>query len=416
MPGIDTYPTLRVAIVGGGPGGLATAIALSKIRNVEVTLYEQAKLLREVGAGISVGQNTWNVLELLGVADRLSPGHPTLTVLNLNGKTGEELSRTEKQPPTKHIPIRTQRTELQKALLSHVPSGVIHLSKKLSHISDHGPGGVTLHFADSTTVTADLVVGADGIRSVVRDSAWTDYELKFTGTTIWRTLLPLKAVKDLDPRFETTAWWHSPTTHIYFSPVGEGLFEIAARAYQDPEVHGASKYSWGVPVENEVVEGNFGDYLPQIREVLRRVPQGAWREFAAFAGPELDSLTHWNNKIVLVGDASHALSGAFGSGAGFAMEDGWCLAQALKRTRNALSQALPLFNKIRLPYYSKMYAHLDQVAERKVLNLKKIENPGFDDRVRNKVIKTGGQDMEWIYGNDIGRVWEQSINAVAAAP
>lgn len=75
--------SLRVAIIGGGPGGLATAIALSKIPNVEVTVYEQAKVLREVGAGISIGQNTWNVLELLGVADTLTSGHPTLTVLNL---------------------------------------------------------------------------------------------------------------------------------------------------------------------------------------------------------------------------------------------------------------------------------------------------------------------------------------------
>lgn len=66
---------LKVAIVGGGPGGLATAIALSKVPNVEVKIYEQASVLREVGAGISIGQNTWNVLELLGVADTLTSGH-----------------------------------------------------------------------------------------------------------------------------------------------------------------------------------------------------------------------------------------------------------------------------------------------------------------------------------------------------
>lgn len=77
------YPLLSIAIVGAGPGGLAAAIALQQIPNVEVTIYEQAKVLREVGAGISIGQNTWNVLELLGVADDLTSGHPTLTVLNL---------------------------------------------------------------------------------------------------------------------------------------------------------------------------------------------------------------------------------------------------------------------------------------------------------------------------------------------
>lgn len=74
---------LKVAVVGGGPGGLATAIALGKIPNVEVTIYEQAKVLREIGAGISIGQNTWNVLELLEVADSVIGGHPTTTVLNL---------------------------------------------------------------------------------------------------------------------------------------------------------------------------------------------------------------------------------------------------------------------------------------------------------------------------------------------
>ena len=64
-------------------------------------------------------------------------------------------------------------------------------------------------------------------------------------------------MKDLDPRFETTGWWHTPTTHVYFSPVGEGLWEIAARAWHNPAIHSASKVSWGVPVANEHVESHF---------------------------------------------------------------------------------------------------------------------------------------------------------------
>jgi hypothetical protein len=83
---LTTQP-LRIAIVGGGPGGLATAIALQKIPNVDVALYEQASELREVGAGISIGANSWKVLELLGVADSVDTGHETWTVLNLYAPT-----------------------------------------------------------------------------------------------------------------------------------------------------------------------------------------------------------------------------------------------------------------------------------------------------------------------------------------
>ena len=74
---------LKVAVIGAGPGGLATAIALSKTPGVEVTVYEQASVLREVGAGISIGANSWRVLELLGVADSVTRGYETWTVVNM---------------------------------------------------------------------------------------------------------------------------------------------------------------------------------------------------------------------------------------------------------------------------------------------------------------------------------------------
>ena len=245
-------------------------------------------------------------------------------------------------------------------------------------------------------------------------------------------MLTWDEVKDLDPRFKTTAWWHTPTTHVYFSPVGEGLWEIAARAWHDPAVYSASKVSWGVPVDNAHVESHFvvsdmvtvdlqtltstQEYTPEIREALARVPQGGWREFAAFAGPELDTLTGWDDKVVLVGDSSHALSGAFGSGAGFAMEDGWILAQSLAHFENDLSRALPLFDQIRLAYYARMYAYLASEAARRAKNLQKIGNPSFDERVANKIISDGGTDLSWIYSNDIEAVWKRAVGELEAQP
>lgn len=143
------------------------------------------------------------------------------------------------------------------------------------------------------------------------------------------------------------------------------------------------------------------------------VTEGDWREFAAFSGPELSNLTAWDDKIVLVGDSSHALSGAFGSGAGFAMEDGYILAKALEYFRNDVHRALPLFDAIRLPYYSRMYEHLAGEAQKRTIKLKDLgEDASYDDQVRVKIIKGGGGDMSWIYQNNIGHVWRDAIDAL----
>jgi salicylate hydroxylase len=106
------------------------------------------------------------------------------------------------------------------------------------------------------------------------------------------------------------------------------------------------------------------EYDPRIQAVLRAVPEGSWREFAMVAGPCLAEITAWD-KVALIGDASHPLSGAFGSGAAFAMEDGWILARALEREflRNGngdidkattIKNALRIFQRVRGPYYERM--------------------------------------------------------------
>lgn len=158
------------------------------------------------------------------------------------------------------------------------------------------------------------------------------------------------------------------------------------------------------------------EYLPQIRQALSRVPPGGWREFAAFAGPEMDTLIAWENKVVLVGDSSHALSGAFGSGAGFAMEDGWILAQCLDRFGNDVNRALPLFDRFRLSYYARMYEHLASEAARRAMKLEGTRAPSFDERVASKIISDGGADMSWIYDNDIEAVWKRAVREHASQP
>jgi salicylate hydroxylase len=173
--------SISIAIIGGGPGGLGTAIALSALPFVSVTLYEQAPEPREVGAGLSIGRNAWNVLNLLGAAERVRGGKLG-TSWQRNGRTGEVVhtdashatpaeekkdeAKQEKEDP-RFASIRARRTRLQAALLDKVPDGTIQFGKKLAEIWDLGEGkGVKLRFQDGMETTADFVVGADGIRSV----------------------------------------------------------------------------------------------------------------------------------------------------------------------------------------------------------------------------------------------------------
>ncbi|EEA19988.1 conserved hypothetical protein [Talaromyces marneffei ATCC 18224] len=385
--------TLRVAIIGGGPGGLATAIALSALSNVQVhvTVYEKARELREIGAGLNIGYNSWRVLELLGARSEV------------NGHLIDE--------------VQQRRTQLQGALINQVPAGIIQLRKELVLIENVPEGGANLNFSDGTEAFADLVVGGDGIRSVVRQTAFPDHNIKFTGTTIWRTLVPRSFISHLTDIPTCTSWWHGTAGHVYFSPVDDPSeripenqdVEISARFLVDPETDTAKRWNWGVDTTNENVEAHFTNYDARVREALSHVPKGSWKEFSAFAGPRLNKLHAWN-KLVLIGDAS-----AFGSGAAFAMEDGWILARSIEYVfstlatkqssfskQNGLEEVLSIFDTIRSPYYARMYQHLDNM---------KAKFAGvvdtFEGRLQARIVAFSEGGLDWIYQNDIEQVWKE---------
>ncbi|KAL4959537.1 uncharacterized protein BDV14DRAFT_205612 [Aspergillus stella-maris] len=417
--------TLNVAIIGGGPGGLGAAIALSQVPFVNVTLYEKHPEPREAGAGISLSMNAWKVLDLLGASDGVKGGSKTNTH-HRNAYSGAILSVTtnpENSQGHARGAIRARRTRLQTALLSKVPDVIIQFSKRLvllEHVGREkgdGSSGIRLVFEDQTQAIADLVIGADGIHSVVRKTLFPTHELHFTGNTAFRVLVPRARLleRGLEDITNTTSWWWGKTGHLYFSDVDdlkeieEGgtnstpLFEITVRSYNEPDTPGT--VPWGIPASNEK------EYDHRICDAVDTVQEGQWKEFATFAGPRLERITGWG-RVALIGDASHPLSGAFGSGATFAMEDGWILARALEyvysldSSGEAIQRALEMFEEIRAPYYDRMYTHLDE--SRQQMQRFQAENPNadFDIILRNKIDTFLYGDKDFIYKNDIQRVWE----------
>ncbi|CAI7616788.1 unnamed protein product [Penicillium pancosmium] len=402
-----------VAIIGGGPGGLGTAIALSELPFLDVTLYEKHSESREAGAGLSLSSNAWRILDLLGASRGVKGGSKSNTHQR-NAYTGKVLSVVE-HPENSAVDqrgaIRARRTQLQQALLAQVPEGIIKYSKKLVHLDDLPNEGVRLTFADGTEVRADIVVGADGIHSAVRKCLFPDHKLRFTGNTAFRVLIPKSRLVNLPEITSTTAWWWGKDGHVYFSDVddetenSDALFEITVRSYHEPEIPGKT-VGWGIPAANAKVASRVKEFDQRVRDAVDAVEEGEWWEFAGFAGPRLDHITGWG-KVALIGDASHPLSGAFGSGATFAMEDGWILARALELTKftgRPLSDSLEIFSKIRSPYYNRMYKHLDEVQEK--LQQVQAESTGFDGFLKSKIDSFLYGDKDFIYKNDISKVWD----------
>ncbi|KAG0650222.1 monooxygenase [Hyphodiscus hymeniophilus] len=394
---------IDVAIIGGGVGGLSAAIALSSLSNVTVRLFERHPHLTEYGAGISIAENSWKVLELLGAADSIR-GAPTVPGAKRNGYTGE-IVLPEPGIPRKRGPTRVRRTRLQAALGEQVPNGVIKFNKKLVSLENVEFGGVRLVFQDGTDATADLVVGADGIRSAVRQSLFPDYQLRYTGNTSFRTLCSAAALRHIPDFPLQTSWWFGVGGHVYMSPVDDP---------SDPDA--SFEFSCRSGLERDVSDP--ANYDPRIVEALSQVPEGNWKEFALFSGPCIENITGWD-KVVLLGDASHPLAGAFGSGAGFALQDGWIIARALEHTqlsRDSVAEALRVFDSIRSPYYRKMY----EFRESQKPLLQKVRQDtfeNFDSTLRARMNETGlaGKRpagwMDWIYKSDIEKVWEDYLQA-----
>ncbi|KAJ5969960.1 hypothetical protein N7501_006208 [Penicillium viridicatum] len=410
-----------VAIVGGGPGGLGTAIALSELPFLKVTLYEKNTEPREAGAGISLSTNAWRVLDLLGASDGVKGGSKSNTHQR-NAYTGKVLNVTqhpENSAADSRGAIRARRTRLQSALLSRVPDGLIQFDKKVVSLENLSGPGVRLVFQDQTEAIADIVVGADGLHSVVRKVLLPDHQLQFTGNNAFRVLVPKSRLGHIPDITTTTSWWWGEAGHVYLSDVDDEeetkdpCFEITVRSYREPEVSGKTVF-WGIPATNEKVGSRVEKFDRRIRDAVSAVTEGEWREFATFAGPRLDKITHWD-KVALIGDASHPLSGAFGSGATFAMEDGWILARALEFTRFAsrpARDALEIFEQIRAPYYAKMYQHLDEVRD-KTQQLQAQEKD-FDVFLQAKIDSFLYGDKDFIYQNDIKKVWDDYLVAEQA--
>jgi salicylate hydroxylase len=341
----------RVAIIGGGIGGLTAANALLRA-GVEVSVYEAAGELREIGAGVALHANAMRVLRFIGVEDavRKVAGRTEYAVTR-DGITGRIISKTSRarQVELQGIePATVHRADLLDVLAAALPEGIASLGKRCVSV-ESGGSSAAARFADGTSAEADVIIGADGIHSVVRTALFGPDAPRFTGKICYRSVIPTAAVRGgvLSDVAADNGQWLGPHGTIVLYPLrGEELINVVAHYDDDTYRH----ESWVTECERaEVLERYAGWH----ESLLRLFEAGeTWYKWALY---DRDPIPAWTSRRVsLLGDAAHPMLPYLGQGACQALEDGAVLANALSASPSDPVAALATYEHTRRPRASQV--------------------------------------------------------------
>lgn len=338
----------RVAIIGAGIGGL-TAHAALKQRGIESHVYEQAPQFMRLGAGIQMSPNAMRVLRSLGLEERVkSAAFRPKSWSNRNCTTGEmqfDLPLGDDAEVRYGAPyLLMHRGDLHEALASVVSPDAISLGRKLVAI-EKGSRGTSLRFADGTETVADIVIGADGVHSLVREKLHGRQKPDYTGRVAYRATFPANLLSmEID---ECTKWW-GEDRHIviYFTTAArDEVYFVTSLPEPDWTVE-----SWSATGDVDVLRQAFAKFHPQVRDVLRACPQ-----VHKWAIVDRRPLPFWQDgALVVLGDAAHPMTPYMAQGAAMAMEDGVVLARAISETPEDPATALSRFENTRLARTSRV--------------------------------------------------------------
>lgn len=317
----------RIAVVGAGMGGLAFAAAMRGSRH-EVRVYEQATELAELGAGISLWANGTRLFEEMGIAGQMAQRSCETEAAYFRNEDGsiaaqQPLARDDWYRRTYGYPYYgALRTDLQSALLDVIGRDTIHLGKQLQRIDDEGEQA-TLYWADGSSDSADLVIGADGIKSVVRKLVDPAARPVFTRSSAFRGLARTEQLYLL-PEPHSFTDWMGDGLHLLNFPVGADFQYTTIVVFVD----GPSEWShdsWRIPADPKEIRARFAGWHPAVAQLLDHVNLS--ERWGLHQVSRMDS---WHRgRVVLIGDAAHGMLPHHGQGAISSFEDAITLAHIL---------------------------------------------------------------------------------------
>ena len=381
-----------VVIAGAGLGGLTAAIALAQ-RGLRVDIYEQTAELGEIGAGVHISPNGIHVMRALGLGDAvdavaarprsIATQHYATSEVNFENPFDDNF--TERYGAPFYSFHRADLHNLLTEAATRSDAITIHLDHQLTGVEEN-EGDVTARFANGNEVNAKLLVGADGVHSVVRKHLHGDVETRFTGHVAYRGMV---AAEDIDAeriagRFNI---WVGPGKHVVAYPVRRGeLINYVALV----EEEGWSDESWTIKTEASNLHAAFENWNETVRTLVQMTREGQCYKWALLGR---DPLPFWSTEnITLLGDSAHPMVPYLAQGLVMAIEDAWVLAACLSGTENQ-SEALKGYEQAR---HERTSAIQRAAWEQGQMNHAVDRDPGGDDFKGGKFADPG-----WIYGHNV---------------
>lgn len=323
----------KVAIIGAGIGGLATARALSS-KGFDVHVYEQARQLGEVGAGVALGANSMRLLDRLGLQQPLLNYGPRWTQWRFSDSGGRVLTEQEMRGRV----LGMYRPDLIAMLSDGLPEGAVSTGRRCVEFRQNADRAV-VEFADGDSVEADLVVAADGIHSVLQRHVVEPSDPVFSGSIAYRGVIPADRVPDY-PSTVSTMSMGEGKHFLIFTLRGGRLINFVGFVPSDEEM----RESWSVPGDPATLAQEFAGWDPVVQAIISGVDTTfRWGLY------DREPLAKWSNgRLTLLGDAAHPMLPHMGQGANQSIEDAVALATVLEGVDQAdIPQALLRYEALR---------------------------------------------------------------------
>ena len=400
----DSAGKLPVLVAGGGIGGLAAALALTR-QGFEVKVLEQAPEIGEIGAGIQLGPNAFHAFDALGVGDKTRARAVYTDYMVMHDAIDE--TQVGKIPTGEAFLKRfgnpyavIHRVDVHMSLLEGAKeTGKVEIltSTRAARI-EQDANGATIIDQNGKAHRGLAVIGADGVKSVVR-AQYVNDPARITGHVVYRAVVDKKDFP-ADLQWNAASIWVGPNCHLVHYPLRGGEQYNVVVTF-----HSRKQEEWGVTEgSKEEVQSYFQDICPKARQLID-LPK-SWKRWAT---ADREPIGRWSfDRVTLLGDAAHPTTQYMAQGACMALEDAVTLGEALRKHDNDFGKAFDLYQRARVARTARIVLSGREMG--RIYHAKGVERLVRNDLWRGRTPERYYDAMEWLYGWNVGNCLSAAEN------